>query len=173
MRLYSVPTITKGRHMEKLCLISHRIGRDKISDFTMNFAKRYLLGYTQSFARTYLTPSQCRTIMVPKVYFNMDTMSWAPEEYYLPWHHDDFVLLTPKSMLTRDDTFINLPDMLHSLEQIAPSIPDAALRFELDAYFKNVLAKKKKELSQTEKEKAATDLIKQYGSLPVSEQFLN
>src|SRR5699024_246475 len=30
--------ITKGHHMEKLCLISPRVGRDKISDFTTNFA---------------------------------------------------------------------------------------------------------------------------------------
>ena len=35
-------TVTKGRHMEKLCLISPRVGRDKISDFTANFAKKYL-----------------------------------------------------------------------------------------------------------------------------------
>ena len=28
--------ITKGHHMEKLCLISPRVGRDKISDFTTN-----------------------------------------------------------------------------------------------------------------------------------------
>ena len=32
--------ITKGHHMEKLCLISPHVGRDKISDFTTNFAKQ-------------------------------------------------------------------------------------------------------------------------------------
>ena len=36
-------TVTKGHHMEKLCLISPRVGRDKISDFTTNFAKCYCL----------------------------------------------------------------------------------------------------------------------------------
>ena len=152
-------TITIGKHMEKLCLISPRVGRDKISDFTTNFAKRYLLNYTQEFATTYLDPSQCKTVTVPKVYFNKDTSSWVSEEYYLPWHNDDFVLLTPKAMLTRDDTFINRADMLHNLQEIAPSIPDAALRFELEMYFQNVLTKKKKEISQTEKERKATDLI--------------
>ena len=34
-------TVTKGHHMEKLCLISPRVGRDKISDFSTNFAKRF------------------------------------------------------------------------------------------------------------------------------------
>ena len=155
-------TITIGKHMEKLCLISPRVGRDKISDFTTNFAKRYLLSYTQEFARTYLDPSQCKTIPIPKVYFNKDTTSWVSEEYYLPCHNDDYVLLTPKAMLTRDDTFINRADMLHNLQEIAPSIPDAALRFELEMYFQNVLTKKKKEISQTEKERKATDLISRH-----------
>ena len=51
-------TVTKGLHMEKLCLISPRVGRDKISDFTANFAKQYLLEYTEAFAKTYLKESQ-------------------------------------------------------------------------------------------------------------------
>ena len=44
-------------------------------------------------------------------------------------------------MLTRDDTFINRNDMIHNLQQIAPSIPDDALRFELETYFREVLSK--------------------------------
>ena len=70
-----------------------------------------------------------------------------------------FVLLTPKSLLTRDDTFINRNDMIRNLHQIAPSIPDEALRFELNAYFQDVLTKKKKEMSKTEKEHRAENLI--------------
>ena len=38
-------TITKSSHLEKLCLISPLVGRDKISDFTTNFAKQYILEY--------------------------------------------------------------------------------------------------------------------------------
>ena len=158
-------TITVGKHMEKLCLISPRVGRDKISDFTTNFAKQYLLEYTQTFAKTYLSDTQCRTINVPRVYFNKETGSWVSDFYYLPWHNDDYVLLTPKAMLTRDDTFINRSDMLRNLQEIAPSIPDAALRFELESYFQNVLTKKKKEISQTEKEKRATELISSHPEL--------
>lgn len=42
-RDFGKETITKSSHLEKLCLISPLVGRDKISDFTTNFAKKYLV----------------------------------------------------------------------------------------------------------------------------------
>ena len=158
-------TITKGHHMEKLCLISPRVGRDKISDFTTNFAKHYLLGYTETFAKTYLTDSQCAIFSVGKAYFNWETKTWTSKSYYLPCYNGDYVLLTPKAMLTRDDTFINRNDMIRNLQQIAPSIPDEALRFELDTYLQDVLSKKKKEMSQSEKDHNAETLIRLHPEL--------
>lgn len=158
-------TITKSQHMEKLCLISPRVGKDKISDFTTNFVKQYLLEYTQRFAQTYLIPEQCKEFNVPRVFFNYNTKTWASTTYILPALFDDYVLLTPKNMLTRDDTFINRTDMINNLQQIAPSISNAALHFELETYFHDVLSKKKKEMSKTEKEHAATDLITLYPEL--------
>lgn len=157
--------ITKGHHMEKLCLISPRVGRDKISDFTTNFAKQYLLKYTQNFAKMYLRPEQCKEFSVGRVCFNWETTSWKAQKYYLPCYANDYVLLTPKAMLTRDDTFINRIDMIRNLQEIAPAISDDALRFELEIYFREVLYKKKKELSQTEKNDIATRLIKQHPEL--------
>ena len=157
--------ITRGHHMEKLCLISPRVGRDKISDFTTNFAKHYLLEYTQNFAKTYLKPEHCKEFSVHKVCFNWETTSWTTEKYYLPCHAGDYVLLTPTAMLTRDDTFINRIDMIRNLQEIAPAISDDALRFELETYFREVLYRKKKELSQTEKNDIATRLIKQHPEL--------
>lgn len=158
-------TVTKGHHMEKLCLISPRVGRDKISDFTTNFAKCYLLEYTETFAKTYLTDAQCAVFSVGKAYFNWETKTWATKSYYLPCYDGDYVLLTPKAMLTRDDTFINRNDMIRNLQQIAPSVPDDALRFELDTYFQDVLSKKKKEMSQSEKEREAEMLIRLHPEL--------
>jgi hypothetical protein len=35
--------ITKGSHLEKVCLVSDGVGRDNISDFTTNLIKEYLL----------------------------------------------------------------------------------------------------------------------------------
>lgn len=37
---FAQSSITQSPHMEKLCLISPHVGRDKISDFATNFAKR-------------------------------------------------------------------------------------------------------------------------------------
>lgn len=157
--------ITKSPHLEKLCLISPLVGRDKISDFTTNFAKRYLLEYTSVFAEEYLDASQCAKFNVPKVDFNYDTMTWRSKEYLLPCFNDDFVLLTPRDLLTRDDTFINRTDMVRNLRNIAPTVENATLRFELNNYFVDVLAKKKKEISQTEKDQAAIRLILDYPEL--------
>ena len=151
--------ITKSSHLEKLCLISPKVGRDKISDFTINFAKKYILEYTEAFAKKYLASSQCREFSVAKVEFNYSTGTWKTKRYFLPSYNGDYVLLTPRDLLTRDDTFINRVDMINNLENIAPSIEDASLRFELNQYFRDVLRKKKKEMSKTEKERKATELI--------------
>lgn len=158
-------TITKGKHMEKLCLISPHVGRDKISDFTTNFAKKYLLDYTQNFAKKYLPQNKCKLFSVSKAYFSWDTKVWVTAKYLLPCYNNDYVLLTPKDMLTRDDTFINRRDMLHNLEEIAPSIPDDALRFELESYFTNVLSKGREKLTRKEKESIAINLIRSHPEL--------
>lgn len=158
-------TVTRSSHLEKLCLISPLVGRDKISDFTANFAKKYILEYTENFAKTYLNPEQCRNFSVAKVSFNYETLSWVTKEYFLPCYNDDYVLLTPRDLLTRDDTFINKSDMIHSLQNIAPSIDDLALRFALNQYLMDILPKKKKEMSKAEKERAATALIESHPEL--------
>ena len=158
-------TITKSSHLEKLCLISPLVGRDKISDFTTNFTKKYILEYTANFAKIYLDPTQCKKFVVPKVEFNFNTHTWKAEEYVLPCYNGDYVLLTPRDILTRDDTFINRSDMINNLQNIAPAVENASLRFALNQYLTDILPKKKKEMSKTEKEKAATALIEEYPEL--------
>lgn len=157
--------VPKGPHMEKLCLISDLVGRDKISDFATNFAKKYLLEYTAAFASESLDPAQCAEFVIEKVEFDYDTETWKSAKYTLPCCDNDYVLLTPKDILTRDDTFINRMDMLRNLEQIAPAISDASLRFELDNYFRNVLYKKQKEVSRHEKDVAAMSLVRNHPEL--------
>jgi hypothetical protein len=44
--------ITKGSHLEKVCLISSGVGRDNISDFTTNLIMDYLCRFTERFAKT-------------------------------------------------------------------------------------------------------------------------
>ena len=157
--------VPKSPHMEKLCLISDLVGRDKISDFTTNFAKKYLLDYTAAFASDYLAPHQCAEYTIKKVEFDYERETWKPVKYCLPTFNGDYVLLTPKDILTRDETFINRLDMIRNLEQIAPSVSDKTLRFELNNYFRNVLHKKQKEVSRQEKDNAALSLIREYPEL--------
>lgn len=157
--------ITQSSHLEKLCLISPLVGRDKISDFTTNFIKKYILEYTAAFATAYLDLAKCKRFTVPKVEFNFETHTWISREYILPCLNNDYVLLTPKDMLTRSDTFINRADMVSNLQNIAPAVDDASLRFALNQYLADVLPRKKKEMSRKEKRRAVERLLEEYPEL--------
>ena len=132
--------ITRGSHLEKVCLVSDGIGRDNISDFTTNLIKGDLLAYTQTFAREHLRPEQRRTFMVERVRFSYDTETWEREQYELPHHTGHFVLLTPKDMLTRDEIWISRDELRNNFEKIALSVSDLELRALLNNYFRSQLS---------------------------------
>ena len=108
--------ITRGRHIEKLCLISGKIGKDNISDFTTNLIKGFLLKYTEEFARSYIHPKLTRKVSVPRARFNYTTESWQTEKFVLPWYGNDYVLLTPEDILTRDETWMSQGDLFHGYQ---------------------------------------------------------
>lgn len=66
-RDFGAESITKSSHLEKLCLLSEGVGRDHLSDFVTNLIKRFLLEYTQEFARTHLRADQVRSVAVQRV----------------------------------------------------------------------------------------------------------
>ena len=132
--------LLRSPHIEKLCLINPSVGKDGISDFTTNFAKGFLAEYTQAFAKEHIAEKKLATVVVPKARFNYETKSWMPLECRLHVFNGDYVLLTPRRILTRDDTFINRRDMLEGIGRIAPSIGNEALRFELNEFLARVLA---------------------------------
>lgn len=131
--------VTAGSHLEKLCLIRAGVGRDNISDFTTNLIKGYLLQFTEEFAKDRLDVAQLREFSVPKVEFNYDTMSWKSRVFTLPCFQNDYVILTPRDMLTRDDTWISRADMLGRFESIAEALPNPQLRELLSNYLLSVL----------------------------------
>lgn len=131
--------ITRGSHLEKLCLIRDGVGRDNISDFTTHLIKSYLADFTQSFARQYLERSRRRNVLVEKAKFNYSTQTWEHARYELPVHGNDYVLLVPSDILTKDETWISRNDLLHRYEAIARSVGDQQLRAQLDDYLKRVL----------------------------------
>jgi hypothetical protein len=138
-------SITLTSHLEKLSLFRSGVGRDNISDFTCNLIKEYLLEYTQAFAEKYIDSSLCAKVSVPKVYFDYDLEEWMPRKYYLPFFNNDYVLLTPKDILTKDENWINFSDMRHRFLEIAHSIPNDELRDRVNDIYKNSLPKNPKD----------------------------
>lgn len=160
--------ITKGSHLEKLCLIKAGVGRDNISDFTTNLIKHFLLDYTQTFAQEYIGESLRDNFRVTKTHFNYKTEVWEEASFNLPKFNGDFVILTPKELLTKDNTWINKEDLLEDFERIPTAISDDQLRFQVNNYLQIQLArdpKKEKEPTKKEKKAAAFATIQKFPQL--------
>ena len=151
--------ITESSHLEKICLFRTGVGRDNISDFTCNLIKHYLLDYTQTFARMYLKTEQCKTVSVPKVTFDYRNEVWRPEKFFLPYFNDQYVLLTPKDLLTKDENWINLSNMRNRLLEIAASVPNIELRDQINDMYMRSLPDNPKSKDKTE---AAQRVINRY-----------
>lgn len=155
-------TITETSHLEKLCLFRSGVGRDNVSDFTCNLIKEYLLKYTETFAHLYLQPEQCRNISVQKVTFDYEREVWMPRTFYLPYFNNDFVLLTPKDLLTKDENWINLSDMRHRFLDITASLPNEELRDQINDMYSRAIPER---ASQKERNEAASAVINRYPML--------
>ena len=131
--------VTKGSHLEKLMLISGGVGRDKISDFTTNLIKGFLVKYTETFAAKHVPSRLLRRVAVSHVEFDYEIGAWKSGHFDLPWFDDDFVLLTPEEILTKDDTWINKEDLRRDFPQIRACVENDALRAQIDNYFRSVL----------------------------------
>ena len=138
-RDFGEETITRSSHLEKLCLVREGVGRDNISDFTTNLIKHFLATYTQEFALKHLSKNQIKSIKVSKVNFNYNTRTWAPATFQLPYINGDFVLLTPKDILTKDESWINRPEFLNRFQDIADSLPNQVLRGQVNEYLLRIL----------------------------------
>lgn len=157
-------TISKGTHLEKLCLINEGVGKDNISDFTVNLIKSFLLEYTEKFAKLYLDENQCKTFWIQKNHFNYETEMWERKQYYLPCFNNDYIILTPKDILTRECSWINKEDLCRRFEHLPFSIENDVLRMQINQYFESQLARYDKEKKPTKEEKnnAIYDTIKEY-----------
>lgn len=155
-------TITKASHLEKLCLIKERVGRDNISDFTTNLIHGYLLEYTQQFTVKHIPPALRRRVAADRVRFNYETESWEREEFDLPWLADDYVLLTPKDILTKDDTWINKHDLIRDFDHLPDALPNDALRAQVNNYFHRMLPRN---ATKRDEDEAASKTIRQFPAL--------
>lgn len=161
-RSFGDEKITKGSHIEKVCLVREGVGRDNISDFTANLIKEYLLNYTESFAKTNINKKLRRTISVPNVYFDYEKKYWCPRNYDLPYVNGDYALLAPRDILTKDENWINRHDLIERFETVASSTTDEQLRSQVNHYLKQKLNKKTR---QGERRRAYDELLNKYPAL--------
>lgn len=152
--------ICRSAHLEKLCLIKENAGKDSISDFVTNLIKGFLLGYTEKFAKKYIDGSKLKNHSVSHVNFNYKTNSWCSAKYSLPSYNDDFVLLTPKDLLTKDETWINKSDLVNKFQDIVSSVSNEQLRAQLNYYFSSNLPKPKLDKKGRERKPFKKDLVK-------------
>jgi len=169
--------ISRSAHLEKFCLIKENTGKDNISDFVTNLIKRYLLEYTQKFARDHIEASLLKKFTVQHVSFNYKTNSWISDVFLLPINiigdrKIDYVLLTPKDLLTKDETWINKSDLFNQFQDIVSSVSNEELRSQLNFYFSQNLpepeyTKKGKEKAPRKKDiaSAVIAVIKKYPEL--------
>lgn len=155
-------TLTRGTHLEKLCLIRPGVGKDNISDFTTNLIKSFLCEYTQTFAHKHLAKDRCRKFPVERARFDYDTQSWRTEEYYLPRLREEFILLTPLDLLTRENTWINHSDMISKFAHLPTAVPNDQLRAQINSYFRRRLGEKP---TAKRKREAASETIARFPEL--------
>jgi len=160
--------VPESPHFEKLTLFDSGVGKDNVSDFTANLIKRYLLDYTQEFARQHIDPALIKTFHVQRVYFSYKTESWVSTKYRLPAFFEDFVLLTPQDLLTKDELWINQNDLVGDYSEIVASISNVQLRTQINNYFENQLSiilerrerKRREALARKQKRKRSIHSLK-------------
>ncbi len=151
--------VTHGSHLEKLCLIGSGVGRDHVSDFTTNLIKKFLLDYSQAFAVEHIASEHRKTFAVEKVSFNYETETWESGSFDLPYYGDDYVILTPRDILTKDNIWINKPELVARFDQIVAALPNESLRAQLDSYLRKRLGENP---TQQEINQAQADALRDY-----------
>lgn len=129
----------KSYHLEKLTLIADRVGKDSISDFTTNLIHGFLAEKTEEFTKKYIDKSKTDIFTVKRAEFDYVAQVWKPKTYTLPKYNGDYVLLTPKNLLTKNDTWINKTNFIEDFEQIPSAMSNDVLREQLLRYFNQKL----------------------------------
>lgn len=133
-------------HLEKVCLFDTGIGKDNISDFTTNLIVGYLAEYTENFAKKYINKKFLKQFAISKYKFNYKTQSWESKTFELPYlinpkGKSEYVLLTPKNILTKNEQWINNTDKIDNFDAVLNSISDDQMRAQINRYFASILKK--------------------------------
>ena len=134
----------KSYHLEKLTLIADRVGKDSISDFTTNLIHGFLAQKTEDFTKKYIDKSKTGNFTIKRAEFDYTNQVWKPKVFTLPKYNGDYVLLTPKNLLTKNDTWINKTDFIKDFEEIPLAMDNGSLREQLSRYFNQKLKEHEK-----------------------------
>ncbi len=147
---FGAEQITKSSHLEKLCLIKDGVGKDSISDLTTNLVKGFICEYTEVFSNKYVDKTRTKSVMVPHIEFNYQTRRWVGKKFTLPFIDGDYILLTPKDILTKDEAWINKHDIIGDFDDILNSVPNLEIRAQINEYFLRRIPEdaKKKEFNE-------------------------
>lgn len=131
-------------HIEKMFLLNRGVGRDKISDMVTNILFYFFIKYTEEFAIQHIGKEFCSNISIPHAKFNYETKIFEDVDAYLPYYVDEkgrkeFVILTPSSILRKEEQEINYEKMKSSFENVKNSISNEDLRFQIDAIIQDTL----------------------------------
>jgi hypothetical protein len=142
-------------HLEKLTLVADRVGKDSISDFTTNLIHAHLASLTEEFAKKYINSSKLGKFTIKKAEFDYKRKAWKHKTFTLPKLDNDYVILTPKDLLTKEETWINKEDFVHNFSEIPYAMSNSALQAQLINYFNEKLVEfsEKKEDKRTGKTK--------------------
>ncbi|SFS17094.1 hypothetical protein SAMN04487846_3448 [Microbacterium sp. cf046] len=135
LRNFGSEVLTESSHLEKVAIVTPGVGRDTISDFTVNLIHHYLLEYTQAFALQHIDASLLQERSVNHDLFSYRLGRWMPGTFTLPEYRGDYVLLTPRDILTKSDTWISPDDFAHGFQRIPDAIPNDELRGQVNSYF--------------------------------------
>ncbi|EKE28192.1 MAG: hypothetical protein ACD_3C00086G0036 [uncultured bacterium (gcode 4)] len=140
--------ITKSSHLEKLCLIWDRVWADKISDFTINLIKSFLIDYTQKFAEKNIDEKFFCDFNIPRSVFDYSFWEWKSKTAKLPFiinkkGKKEFVLLTPKDILVKENGWITKNDYLDQDTTIIDKISNTELKERINKYFIWLMPKKR------------------------------
>jgi hypothetical protein len=80
----------------------------------------------------------------------------------LPYFEEDYVLLTPKDMLAKEDTWINRTDLIDDFDRLCDAVSNAELRAKINNYFIKVLPD---EATSKQRREAASETIRHFPTI--------
>lgn len=115
-----------------------------ISDFTANLIKDFLIIYTEKFAEDNIDCLKKKEFKIEKAIFDYSSGMWLHRNAILPFiltpeGRSEFILLTPKDILSKYNTWISRNDFLNNDSSIINCISNEELRFKINQYFKSCL----------------------------------